>query len=60
MNEDRYLLAYCWEEIGKVQWAAGAHAVASESFGRALELFLALNILDKAAAVQALLQVGDE
>ncbi len=47
-------------EIGKVQQAAAAHVAASGSFGRALDLFQALNIQDKVAAVQALLQAGDE
>lgn len=59
-NEDRYLLAYCWEEIGKVQRAAAAHEAAADSFGRALELFRALNIREKVADVQALLQAGAE
>lgn len=56
MNEDRYLLAYCWEEIGKVQQAAGNRSGAEQSFIQALELFQALKIEEKVAAVKELLK----
>ncbi len=59
MNEDRYLLAYCWEELGKVQGMAGAAARAADSFSRALELFRSLHIQDKAAEVQTRLQASN-
>lgn len=54
MNEDRYLLAYCWEEIGKLQQATGNAGAAQVSFRQALELFQTLKIEDKAAALQLL------
>ncbi len=44
MNEDRYLLAYCWEEIAKLQRAGNDHDAADLSFERAQELFTALKI----------------
>lgn len=56
MNEDRYLLAYCWEELGKVQQAGANRAGATDSFTRALALFQTLKIQEKVAAVQALLE----
>ncbi len=55
MNEDRYLLAYCWEELGKVQKAAEKESEAHTSLIQALELFQALNIQEKANGVRALL-----
>jgi uncharacterized protein HemY len=58
MNEDRYLLAYCWEEIGKLQRAANDPA-ATAALARAAELFQDLHIEDKAAALRALAGTGD-
>ncbi|MBX3000140.1 MAG: tetratricopeptide repeat protein [Caldilineaceae bacterium] len=58
MNEDRYLLAYCWEEIGKIQ-AKSNDSQAAASLDQALHLFRSLKIDEKAAEVQALLQMGD-
>ena len=59
INEDRYLLAYCWEEIGKVQRAGAAHDTALVSFSQALALFQDLQIEDKANGLQALIQSYD-
>jgi tetratricopeptide (TPR) repeat protein len=58
MNEDRYLLAYCWEEIGKVQRAAG-DSRAVTSLAQAVELFQTLKIEDKVAELRALAPTGD-
>jgi tetratricopeptide (TPR) repeat protein len=59
MNEDRYLLAYCWEEIGKIQRAANDPSAAEASFAQALDLFQSLKIEDKVAALRDLVQNGD-
>ncbi len=59
MNEDRYLLAYCWEELGRVQQAAGKEREAHTSFVRALEFFQALKIEEKVDDLAALLQLDD-
>lgn len=58
MNEDRYLLAYCWEEIGKLQRGA-ADPQAAASFAQAAALFGALKIADKAAELSMLAQMDD-
>lgn len=59
MNEDRYLVAYCWEELGKVQRAAQDKRAARASFAQAADLFKALKISDKAAELAALSQMDD-
>ncbi|MBI1299184.1 tetratricopeptide repeat protein [bacterium] len=59
MNEDRYLVAYCWEELGKLQRAAQEHRAASASFAEAADLFKTLKITDKAAELASLAQMDD-
>jgi tetratricopeptide (TPR) repeat protein len=56
MNEDRYLLAYCYEEMGKIQRAAGEESAAIASFAQAIDLFHAPKIEDKVASLRALAQ----
>jgi tetratricopeptide (TPR) repeat protein len=59
MNEDRYLLAYCWEELGKIQRAVGNPNGAAASFAQALDLFESLKIEAKVAALRDLIQNSD-
>ncbi|MEZ4634820.1 MAG: tetratricopeptide repeat protein [Caldilineaceae bacterium] len=58
MNDDRYLLAYCWEEIGKLQRAAD-DPNAGASLQQAIDLFQALKIHAKVAEISTLAQKDD-
>jgi len=49
LNGDRFLLAYCWEELGKIYQANDQPAQATAAFTTALAGFTQLKISDKIA-----------
>ncbi len=59
MNGDRYLLAYCWEELGKIQQAMGHNAAVAQAFRQAHSGFEQLGIRNKVQEIAARLQSLD-
>lgn len=49
LNGDRFLLAYCWEELGKIYQTSSRFAQATAAFTTARTTFTQLNIADKIA-----------
>ncbi len=59
MNGDRFLLAYCWEELGKIQQALGDSAASEQAFGQAHSSFVQLGIHNKAQEIAERLPAHD-
>ena len=59
MNGDRFLLAYCWEELGKIQQAMGQSEGIVAAFRHAYTGFEQLGIRNKAQEIAARLQALD-
>jgi len=43
-NDDRYLAAYGWRALARVQWAKGEHEQSQATLDQAVELFEALDL----------------
>ena len=55
-NDDRYLEAYGWRTLARIQWASGQHPAAQTAFDKALELFEALGLAQELSASQTMWQ----
>lgn len=55
LNQDRYLVAYVWEALGKIYQSSGQMEPARAAFTQAQQAFQTLQITEKAAALTRLL-----